>query len=112
MFYKWCPRCHSGNVRDKIAGWATFWDGLLGRDISTGEWECQDCGFAWNVEDYYYDYRERDYVLNDDDDDDDDDDDESSNTDKNRCYACGSLDTVYFHMNGNHRCNKCGHTWR
>ena len=107
--FRWCPRCHSKN-------------------IATGY--CYDCHYEWTDDDYYYDYKTRDYVyIGDDDDDDDcydddddDDDDDCSNNyyiTKNyyfrnkgsKCFKCNSYNTYYDRKRKVHHCNNCGREW-
>ena len=51
-YFKWCPRCHSRNISNNSTNCVCF-----------------DCNFEWDYDDYYYDYRDRDYVYCGDDDD-------------------------------------------
>ena len=76
--FRWCPQCHS-------------------KHISTSDnyyWICSNCGFEWNGDEFYYDYRQRDYVARDCGDDDDDCGDDDCYDDDDDCGDddCGDDD--------------------
>ena len=82
-YFAWCPQCGNRRIdgddysQSQLDDVFNFWD-----------YHCDNCGLYWNRDNYYYDYRQKDYVeVGGDDDDDcgDDDDDDDCGDDDDDC---------------------------
>ena len=54
-YFRWCPNCGAGKEYLRQKG---------------GDMRCVECGFEWDMLDYYYDRNTKSYVRKDDSDDD------------------------------------------